>query len=119
MRSIPFLALNRRVAAAGSLGFGMLAALVALRLPIPPLPRLSALPNLAFLPQHFPGVHLPDFAAVQATATRLDTAVVLIFVPVCALMFAIVAEAMRLVFRNAGPEDATPHARAIPHWQDD
>ena len=32
---------------------------------------------------------------------------------------AIVAEALWLVFRNAGPDDAVPHARAIAHWQDD
>ena len=115
MRSLPGLSLNRRAAAVGSLGFSVLAALAATRLPLPSLPVFA---RPAWLPT-LPAVHAPDFAALQAATSRLDTAVVLIFVPVCALMFAIVVEAMRLVFRDAGPENATPHARAIPCWQDD
>ena len=119
MRSLPSLPLNRRAMAVGSSGFAVLAGLAATRLrlgtlpALPELPRLPALPHLQALP------HFLDAATLARFGADVDPGVVLLFVPVCALMLAIVAEALWLVFRNAGPDDAVPHARAIAHWQDD
>jgi hypothetical protein len=119
MRSLPTLPLNRRALAAASFGLMAMALLAASRLRLglpsapPSLPRLPALPQLPALPHFF------DSAALARLGAEIDPAVVLLFVPACALMLAIVATALRLVFNNAGPDDAVPHARAIAHWQDE
>jgi len=47
---------------------------------------------------------------------QVDPAVVAIFAPACALMLALMLEALLLTGRNMLPDDAAPMARAIPHW---
>jgi len=64
---------------------------------------LAALPTL-------PG--WPGLATVHRLTRQVDPAVVLIFVPLCALMLAIVFEATRLSYRGAMPE--TPRRPASP-----
>jgi hypothetical protein len=53
------------------------------------------------------GLHLPS----------LDPAVMLLFGPLCVLIFAILFEAARLI-RHGPPDDRRPAARPIAHWQD-
>jgi hypothetical protein len=53
------------------------------------------------------GLHLPS----------LDPAVMLLFGPLCVLIFAILFEAARLI-RHGLPDDRRPAARPIAHWQD-
>jgi len=59
----------------------------------------------------------PGLATVHRLTRQVDPAVVLIFVPLCALMLAIVFEATRLSYRGAMPE--TPRRPASPPPADD
>ena len=49
---------------------------------------------------------------------EVDPAVVALFAPLCALMLALMLEALLLTGRDMLPDDDTPMARAIPHWPD-
>lgn len=49
---------------------------------------------------------------------EVDPAVLAIFLPLCALMLAMMLEALVLAGRNVLPYDVPQMARAIPHWQD-
>ncbi|MEO8884394.1 MAG: hypothetical protein ABI377_13430, partial [Devosia sp.] len=49
---------------------------------------------------------------------EIDQAVLALFVPLCILMLALMLEALLLTGRDMLPDDATPMARAIPHWPD-
>ena len=66
--------------------------------------------------QHLPRPMLPQ--GLSRLPSQVDPGVVLLFVPLCALMLAMLAEAVRLIHRGALPDEAPPHARAIAHWQD-
>lgn len=49
---------------------------------------------------------------------RIDAGVMVLFVPLCVLIFAMLFEVIRLLRHGELPDAAPPQARAIPHWQD-
>jgi H+/gluconate symporter-like permease len=49
---------------------------------------------------------------------QIDMGVVALFVPLCALMLAIVAQVLTMTLNGAVPEQNQPHARAIAHWRE-
>jgi hypothetical protein len=60
-----------------------------------------------FLPQALPP--LPH---------QIDMGVIALFVPMCALVLAIVVQVLTMTLNGAVPEQNQPHARAISHWRE-
>ena len=77
---------------------------------------LGHMPHLALAQLAVPHLALPQLA-LPRPPQNLDLGVVVLFAPLCALILAILAVAMRLVVDGALPEDKPP-ARAFAHWQD-
>ena len=106
MLSLPTLPHARSIAAAlagGAVALTVFATRQPLPLALPKLPLLSI---------------VPSSAAVAKFAAELDPGVVLFFVPACALILAIVAEALWLVFHGASPVDVAPNAGPAIQWPD-
>ena len=106
MQLLPKISLDRAVFAGLSLA-GLAAAYATSRagqFTLPQLPHLPALPSLTTLAR---------------LSSQIDTGVVLLFVPMCALILAMTFEVLRLMSRGGMPDDFVPGARAIPHWQDE
>jgi hypothetical protein len=59
-----------------------------------------------------PSPHLPPLPH------DIDTGVVVLFAPACALMLALLYEVARRMTHDQLPQQALPLARAIPHWRD-
>jgi hypothetical protein len=67
-------------------------------------------------------VRIPPLPVLRLPSppTDLDTGVVVLFVPVCALMLGLLVETVRLVVADGAlPDEAPPQSRAILHWQDE
>ena len=49
---------------------------------------------------------------------QIDLGVVILFVPLCALMLALVFQVVIMTLRGAVPRENQPSARAIAHWRE-
>lgn len=49
---------------------------------------------------------------------QIDMGVIALFVPLCALVLAIVFQVLTMTLNGAVPEQNHPHARAISHWRE-
>ena len=49
---------------------------------------------------------------------QIDLGVVVLFVPLCALMLALVFQVVAMTLRGAVPRENQPSARAIAHWRE-
>jgi hypothetical protein len=88
--------------------------------PVSPLARpLAAAAALAALAYAALRLVPPALARLPGPPADLDLGVVLLFVPLCALILAMLALALRLVAHGGTPEEFPPFARGIAHWQDE
>ena len=56
--------------------------------------------------------------ALPALPHQIDMGVIALFVPMCALVLAIVVQVLTMTLNGAVPEQNQPHARAISHWRE-
>jgi hypothetical protein len=81
-----------------------------------PLAAAAALAALAFAALR---VVPPALARLPRPPADLDVGVVVLFVPLFALIMAMLALALRLIAHGGTPEEFPPFARGIAHWQDE
>ena len=55
---------------------------------------------------------------LPALPRQIDMGVIALFVPLCALVLAIVVQVLTMTLNGAVPEQNHPHARAISHWRE-
>ena len=55
---------------------------------------------------------------LPALPHQIDVGVIALFVPLCALVLAIVVQVLTMTLNGAVPEQNHPHARAISHWRE-
>ncbi len=57
------------------------------------------------------------FDRIAALAQGVDTEVIVLFVPACALMFAITAQVLSIILCGGMPDSPAPASRPIRAWQ--